>query len=109
VRASRSKRKTERITLWRVVTTRDEAGQPVEGDPLRLADGFAAIETVSGGEASRGRQVDATASHLVEIWAVQGLRAGDWVEWEGKRLNILAVLDRSGRRVEQELPCKSDE
>ena len=66
----------------------------------------ASIMSVSGGEAFRGLKVDATTTHAVKLRHLDGLTAAMRLDWGGRKLNILQILDPDGRRHTLDVMCK---
>lgn len=96
-----------RITIYAPSIGRDETGQSIEQvPPTQVYSRRAKIEETAGGEGMRGRQVDATTTHLVTIRHCRGVTSQHYVDWGGRRLNITAVLDRTGLFRALELHCK---
>lgn len=95
-----------RVTIYEPITTRDGSGQSVEGTPKKLYSLRVKIEEVAGGEGLRGRQVDATTTHILTGRYCTGITPKHYVDWKGRRLNITATTDRTGLRRELELHCK---
>lgn len=98
------------VTIYEPNTTRQASGQLVEtnksGHPV-IARCKAKIVGTTGNETLRGKQVAATATHVVTIRYREGIEATHYVDWGGRRLNLLAApIDRTGYRRELELHCK---
>ena len=98
---------TERISIRQTFDKRDGAGQAVPDKDVIVAERIAAeVLGVAGGEGLRGRQVDATTTHLLTIRYRTGINELQTVLWGERTLGIVSVLDREGRRVWLELQCK---
>lgn len=97
-----------RVTIFRPVIQRDASGQAVEEEPTAIGSAVPAkIEAVSGGETRRGKQVDATATHLVTIRYRTGIQTTDFFLWGARRLNLVgSPLDRDGRTQWLDVQCK---
>lgn len=89
-------------------TTRDTMGQEIPaGSAAVVAQNVRAkIEEAAGGETLRGKQVDATTTHVVTIRYRAGVTPQMYVSWGSRTLGITAVLDRTGRKRELELHCQ---
>ena len=67
------------------------------------------IEAVTGGEVIRGRQMEATATHLVQVLSTPRTRAiqPNWrLVWGTRKLNILSNLDAMGRQEDLALQAR---
>lgn len=64
------------------------------------------IAGVSGGESFRGVKVDATTTHIVHMRWIDGLTTEMRFDWDGRKLNILSILEPDVRRRELNVMCK---
>lgn len=99
-----------KVTILRPALTRDAAGQEVEGaTPTTVLQAWAEVLDAGGGETIRGRQVAATATHLVRLrYTSTAIGSTDYLLWGTRRLNIVHAADPDGRRVVLELHCKEE-
>lgn len=99
----------QRITLQEATDTQDAAGQPIRSWSNRLTGIPARVETVSGGEAVRGRQVLAETTTLLTIRYISGLTSAMRVVWGDRILGVLRVNDPTGERRELRIECKESD
>lgn len=89
----------------------DSAGQMIPTWSANVAEVPCSVHTVQGGENFRGRQVDATATHVV-ITRWIGITTTEMrINWipdgvTSRYLNIVAIKDRDGRQRFMELDCR---
>lgn len=55
------------------------------------------VVEVRGMEKFRGRQIEANVTHLIETRWYAGITPAMRVEWNGKTIDLTAVIDRQGR------------
>ena len=96
----------QRITICQPATQQLQNGERVEIEPTEITTTRAKSVAASGGEGFRGRQVDATATHVVVIRYRDDVTPKMWVKWGDRRLNIIHAGDRMGNRRELEIVCK---
>ena len=100
------------VTLQRATITNDATtNQPIETWASLVADVPCSIETVSGGEVRRGRQMEALTTLLVRMHHLQDaatITTKDRIDWSGRTLNIVAAYDPTGLRRELEIQCRED-
>jgi len=96
-----------RITIEENTPTEDAAGQPIES--WSTLDGFsnvpAEVMETGGSETLRGKQVSATATHVVRLRYAPGVTTEHRITWEGRTLNIEQARNPDGRRIELWLEC----
>jgi SPP1 family predicted phage head-tail adaptor len=81
--------------LHYVTITRDTISHVLGAEmrsPETLASVWARVEILSGHEAWKAQQVDATANAKVTMRYRSNIRASDRIEWRGWRLEIKAVV-----------------
>lgn len=83
----------------------DDYGQP-QAIPATVATVWGSVESLSGRELLLAQQVNAETTHRVVMRYRDDLTKDMRLNYRGTTLEIEAVLDRSGRRVELELLCK---
>ena len=91
----------QRITLQTSTQTQQDAsGQPVVVWGALAGGGNlpARVETVTGGETVRGRQVHAEATTVFTVRWLAGVTAEMRVQYEGRTLHIVRVSDLAGER-----------
>ena len=66
------------------------------------------VET-KGMEKHRGKQLEATTTHAIEIRFTTAIRETDIIEYNGQTLNIESILNRMGRRRKLDIYCSSVE
>lgn len=60
---------------------------------------------VSGMENWRGRQIEATITHIFETRFYKGIEPEMRIDFDGRQMQISRVLDRDGRRRYLEIQC----
>ena len=97
------------ITITTVSDGVAEDGTPAKTETTLASNVPANVMTVSGTEGIRGRQVDATATHLVETRYRSDVNPSDKItDHLSRTLNIIAINDKDGRERHMILQCKSD-
>ena len=71
------------------------------------------VETVTGGEIRRGRQMQAVTTHLIRMHHPQGaftVGTKDRLNWvsESMLLNVISAIDPDGMKRELEIQAKAD-
>lgn len=99
---------SNRITIQTPTTTQDAAGQPIRSwatlaGPVVLP---AKVESVTGGETIRGRQVSAVAQVMFTIRYRSDITTQMRVLWDGRVLGIVRASDPYGDRRELRIECK---
>ena len=95
-------------------STQISTGKPVTSPTTVLSNVPIAVEGASGGETQQGKQVAANVTSVVKLQAVYGGVAptpGMWFtggSLGSRKLNIMSVLDRSGRGREIECHCSEE-
>lgn len=80
----------------------------IEGKPtIYIPKVPCSIETLSGQELERARQLVSTATHKVEMYGdpKKPLKRTDFLDFEGRTLEIGQILDKNQNGVELELIC----
>lgn len=98
---------SNRIAIQTPTATLDAAGQPIRtwaalAGPAQLP---AKIETVTGGETIRGRQVSAEAQMLFTVRYRSDLTTQMRVVYDARTLGIVRVSDPYGDRRELRIEC----
>jgi len=95
------------ITLQTSTDTLDSAGQPIPAWTTDLQNWPANVTDVQGGESTRGGQITATATHVVETrYSSDFAQDKQIVDHLSRTLQILAVKDKAGRQRMLELHCR---
>lgn len=98
---------SNRITLQTSTETLGASGQPLRTwATFGTANLPAKVETVTGGETIRGRQVSAEAAILFTIRWLTGATTAMRVSFDGRTLGIVRVSDPYGDRRELRIECK---
>ena len=106
MRAIRPGSLRQRVNIEQPPTGRDGYNLPT-GDWTNYKENVpASIEAVSGVESWRGLKVDALTTHAVEMRFDAGVTTGMRLDWDGRKLNIVSLLDRDGHRHSLQLMCK---
>lgn len=97
-----------RITIQTPTATQDAAGQPVLtwstfGGTTQIP---AKVESVTGGERIRGKQVAAEATIVFTIRCISGVTTQMRVLYDSRTLGIVRVSDPYGDRRELRIECK---
>ena len=97
-----------RITIQTPTATQDAAGQPLVSwaDLTGGSNLPARVESVTGGETVRGRQVSAEATTLLTIRYLAGVTPRQRVSYEGRTLGIVRASDPDGGRRELRIECR---
>jgi SPP1 family predicted phage head-tail adaptor len=95
-----------RINLQTATQTPDAAGQLSPTWSTTYANEPAEVIETGGGEAVRGQQIDATATHLVRIRYRAGITELMRIVWGTRTLNVINARDLDGRRRELWVACK---
>lgn len=92
----------ERITIKRRTETANDSGTlvAVESTVARL---WAHVRPRSGSEQERAGRLEPRAQYMVVIRRRTGISEDDWIEWQGYRMNIRAILDPGPRGQFMEL------
>lgn len=100
------------ITLERNTPSTDsDTGQRIESWASVATNIPASVETVSGGETRRGRQMEALTNVLVRMHNPQGaftVGVKDRLDYLGRKLNIVSAYDPDGHRFEMHIQCRED-
>ena len=95
------------VTLQQATETQDSAGQPVPAWSTVLSNWPANVRDVSGAEATRGGQITATATHVVETrYSSEFTQDRRLIDHLSRELEIVAIKDVAGRQRHIELHCK---
>lgn len=95
-----------RVTLQTINTTDDDDGYPEPDWTAVKANIPAWVREVSGQEGTRGRQVDATTTHLLTARYNSEVNAQRRFLWGTRILNIVRATDETGRKREQTIECR---
>jgi SPP1 family predicted phage head-tail adaptor len=96
-----------RITVSVETTTQDGAGQPVVTLSTWLNEEPAKFEPTTGGEGSRGRQVEAGISAIFTVRYRDGYTPEMAIDFDGQRFWIVYVKAVQGMDRYRELYCRS--
>jgi len=95
------------ITLQEATDTQDSAGQPIPAWTTSLQNWPANVMDVQGTESTRGGQITATATHVVETrYNAAFTQDKQIVDSLSRTFQILAVKDSEGRQRYIELHCR---
>jgi SPP1 family predicted phage head-tail adaptor len=97
----------DRITVSTEVQTQDTAGQPIVSLSTWLADEPASYEYISGGETTRGRQVEAGIQAVFIVRYRDGYRTQMKITMSGQAYGIVHVVPVEGKSRYLELHCKA--
>ncbi len=106
-RVGRTGKRRERITIRKVTTTQDDAGQPVVTYSNRYASVPAAFEDTGGTETLRGKQIEAGISAVFNIGYLQGIEETDRVVFNGRNYGIVNIRRVEGGLRMLELFCRA--
>ena len=96
-----------RITVKTETTSQDSAGQPVVTLATWLSDEPAKWEPTTGGEGTRGRQVEAGISAVFTVHYRDGYTPKMSVICNGQTYGIVYVNPVDGMNAYRELHCKA--
>lgn len=97
---------SNRITIEEAADAKDAAYQTIRTWSTRANNLPAKVESVTGGETIRGRQVSASATILFTIRYMAGLTSKMRVKFGSRTLGIVRVSDPYGDRRELRIECK---
>jgi SPP1 family predicted phage head-tail adaptor len=97
----------DRITVSTEVQAQDTAGQPIVSLSTWLADEPASYEYISGGETTRGRQVEAGIKAVFIVRYRSGYQTQMQIELNDQRYGIVHVVPVEGKDRYLELHCKA--
>jgi SPP1 family predicted phage head-tail adaptor len=97
----------DRITVSTEVQTQDTAGQLIVSLSTWLADEPASYEYISGGETTRGRQVEAGIKAVFIVRYRPGYQTQMQIELNDQRYGIVHVAPVEGKNRYLELDCKA--
>lgn len=97
----------QRVTLQRDHLT-DAAGVE-KRTPENYATPWAAVEYLSGSEAMRAKQVDASVNVKVTLRYRTDVKAQDRVIYRGRTMQIKVVIPDEAERVSLTLHCESND
>lgn len=95
-----------RVEVGRYTGGTDQWGDPVPVQWQPVCTVWAAVEALSGRLYFEAQQTAQQSDHRVTIRYRKGIEPGMVVRWDGRELEIQAVLDREGRRRWLELLCR---
>ena len=95
-----------RVDIGRYVEGTDQWGNPLPRQWEQVAQVWASVEGLSGRLLFEAQQTALQSDHRVTIRYRKGIEPGMIVRWDGRELEIQAVLDRDGRRRWLELTCR---
>jgi SPP1 family predicted phage head-tail adaptor len=99
-------------TVQRVsIANHADTNEPIETWATHVSGLFCSIETVSGGEVRRGRQMQAGTTTLIRTHHPQGdftITTADRISFDSRMLNIVASYDPTGRREEWWIECEEN-
>lgn len=100
-----------RVTIQRLVTTdgASNQGQPVATWENRFVDEPANYELTSGGQGSRGRQVEETVRAVFTVRHRPGYSIEDRITFDGVAFGVVHIKPVMGRDRFLELHCRSIE
>ena len=90
----------QRVTIERATESQTGTGQPLRTWATWLAGVPVKVESVTGGETVRGRQVSANATTLFTCRYVAGVTTQMRLRYEGRTLGIVRAGDPYGDRRE---------
>tara|TARA_B100001741_G_C16532399_1_gene590177 strand:- start:752 stop:1069 length:318 start_codon:yes stop_codon:yes gene_type:complete len=83
----------ERIKIKKSAETRNSLGE-VTQNFTTYATRYASVKTLSSKEAlSQRQQSDLTVTHKIKMRYLDGLNASNVIEWRGRKLQIVSVLE----------------
>jgi SPP1 family predicted phage head-tail adaptor len=93
-----------KVTIQQETLTDDASGQPLHTWST-FCSRFADVVATGGAERARGRQVQASMSHVIELLAdsqTREITAGMRVLWQGRIINLLVArpLDGQLRKIQ---------
>lgn len=94
-----------RVAIQRATRTRDSFGEAIRTWST-LATVWASVEPLRGREFFDAEMVQAEVSHRVIMRAYPGLQATDRLLYEGRVLEIQAVIDVRERGREYQVMCR---
>jgi SPP1 family predicted phage head-tail adaptor len=95
----------QRVVIQQNLGVKDEAGQRVPRF-VDLAEVWANVRGVGGGEVLWGVQVQASITDVLTIRYQRGISPQMRVIHDRRTLNIESVIDADGKRRELQLHCK---
>ena len=96
----------QRVTIEQPDGSEDAYGSPTNTFEAWKKNVQVGIVSVAGGEAFRGMKVDATTTHAVTMRWIDGLTTAMRFDWDGRKLEILQIMEPDGRRREFNVTCK---
>lgn len=96
-----------RVTVKTETTAQDDAGQPVVTLTTWLTDEPAKFEPTTGGETSRGRQVEAGIAAIFTVHYRSGYTPEMAVVCGSQTYHIVRVMPVDGMDAYRELHCKA--
>ena len=96
---------TKRVTLQTLSREQDSVSGEMRSAVKGLGSVWASIEPVSGGETRRGAKVQANVTHVVRIRHRRDVTPECLVEYQGRRLAVVAVQVPREYTEEMVLQC----
>lgn len=96
----------QRISVEAAAWSQDASGQRIATWVPTFSKLPAKVESVTGGEILRGRQVSAEATTMFTIRYRAGVTTAMRVKFEGRTLGIVRVSDPYGDRRELRIECR---
>ncbi len=94
----------ERVDVQRPTETRNALGE-VNQDWQTVATRFASVQSMSIREAMNAQQTGLSVTHKVRMRYLSGLSSRDRLQWRGRTLQIVSVLEWDNLSV-HELICE---
>jgi SPP1 family predicted phage head-tail adaptor len=94
------------VTIMQPAWKADDYGDPSQQTFTTLATVYAEIEPLTGQQLTEARQVHSEVSHRVRIRYLKGLTAACQVEWQSRKLQIVAVMNAEERDTMWTLLCR---
>lgn len=95
----------QRVDLEEPIEERNDSGELVTTGWRALATGIPCKILSAGSEGLRGRQVSATASHVITMRYRTDITAKHRLKWGARYLYVRSAEDRESRRRELEVVC----
>jgi len=99
-------RKNKLITIWDLNETATDEGETAENKDA-FAETWAAIEPLDAREQWSAKQSQATTSHTITIWYIDGVTSRMNATWNGRTFDFDSITDL--REMRRELEIKATE